>query len=311
MAATDLTTRDTAAGTSGSPRPRRTPKLFGSEYDGSRRPRWTPGRVLLLLAALLLAVLWVVPLAWAFFTSTKPEGETTLLPLRWISRHFTFDAYAKVWDAGNVERWLINSLIVSVAVTALTLALTSMAAYGFARTEFRGRRWLYAAVLAGIMVPPQVLLVPLFEEMVSLHLVDTYWGVILPQLVAPAMVFILVRFFQGLPRELEEAAFVDGAGRWRVFFQIVLPLSRPVLAAVGIFTFIGAWNNFLWPFLVTTDPDHMTLPVGLVTVQSSYGLMYAQIMAAAVLGGLPLLVIFMLFQRQIIRGVARTGLAGQ
>ncbi|NGO15055.1 carbohydrate ABC transporter permease, partial [Streptomyces sp. HC44] len=275
--------------------------------DESRKTRWTPGRWVMLAGALLLAVVWVLPLAWALATSFKPEGEATRTPLHWLGSRFTFEAYRKVWEAGDIGRWMFNTAYISVMTTILTVLLCAMAAYGFSRTEFRGRKVLYAVVMAGIMVPPQVLMAPLFAEMVQLGLVDTYWGVILPQVAVPAMVFILVKFFDGVPRELEEAAFVDGAGRWRVFWTIVIPLSRPVLAAVGIFTFISTWNNFLWPFLVTTDPNGMTLPVGLVNVQTSYGLRYEQMMASVVIAGLPLLIVFALFQRQIVRGVAHTG----
>lgn len=279
--------------------------------EAGRKARWTPGRIAMLVAAAVLAVAWLLPLAWAVATSLKPEGETTKTPLEWIGSKITFDAYRQVWAAGDLGRWLFNTAYISVMTTLLTVTLCAMAAYGFARTDFRGRKVLYGIVLAGIMVPPQVLIAPLFAEMLQLGLVDTYWGVILPQVAVPAMVFILVKFFEGVPRELEEAAFVDGAGRWRVFWTIVMPLSRPVLAAVAIFTFISTWNNFLWPFLVTTDPNGMTLPVGLVNVQTSYGLRYAQMMASVVIAGLPLLIVFVLFQRQIVRGVAHTGLAGQ
>ncbi|MDF0373958.1 MULTISPECIES: carbohydrate ABC transporter permease [Streptomyces] len=278
---------------------------------GGRRPRWTPGRIALLVVALLLTAAWLLPLAWAVATSLKPEGDTTRTPFSWTGSRVTFDAYGKVWESGDLMVWLMNSAYISVMTTLLTVVTCAMAAYGFTRTDFRGRRLLYGLVLAGIMVPPQVLIAPLFREMVQLGLVDTYWGVILPQVAVPAMVFILVKFFEGVPRELEEAAFVDGAGRWRVFWTIVIPLSRPVLAAVAIFTFISTWNNFLWPFLVTTDPGGMTLPVGLVSVQSTFGVRYAQIMASLVIAGLPLLIVFAFFQRQIVRGIAHTGLAGQ
>jgi multiple sugar transport system permease protein len=281
------------------------------EDAGGRRPRWTPGRIALLIAAALLAVAWLLPLAWALATSLKPESETMDTGLHWIGSTLTLDAYRSVWESGDLPRWMLNTAYIATVTTVLTVLLTAMAAYGFTRCEFRGRKVLYGLVLAGIMVPPQVLIAPLFAQMVSMRLVDTYWGVILPQVAAPAMVFILVKFFDGLPRELEEAAYVDGAGRWRVFWQIVMPLSRPVLAAVGIFTFIQTWNNFLWPFLVTTDPNAMTLPVGLVNVQSSFGVRYAQVMASVIIGGLPLLIVFALFQRQIVRGVAHTGIAGQ
>jgi multiple sugar transport system permease protein len=247
-------------------------------------------------------------LLWAVDTSFKPESETTAVPLDWIPTQFTLDAYRQVIAAGQIGQWMLNSAITAAVVTVLVVLLSSMAAYGFARTRFRGRKVLFALVIAGIVVPPQVLVVPLFAEMVSLGLVDTYWGIILPQIAAPIMVYILKKFFDALPRELEEAALIDGASRLRIYWQVVMPLSRQVLAAVAIFTFVITWNNFLWPFVVATDPDTMTLPVGLATVQTTYGVRYAQIMATVVLGALPLLVVFVLFQRQIVRGIAHTGL---
>jgi multiple sugar transport system permease protein len=278
----------------------------------TRRPRRmpSPGRVLATGVAMFLAAIWLLPLLWALDTSLKPEAETTAIPLRWIPSEFTPDAYGKVLAAGDLLVWFVNSTIVSVSVTLLTLLLCSLAAFGFSRTRFRGRDFAFAVVLAGIMIPPQVLIIPLFSEMQALNLVDTLPGIILPQLVAPAMVFILKKFYDAMPVELEEAARVDGASRLRIWWNIAVPLSRNALLAVAIFTFIHAWNNFLWPFVVTTDPDTMTIPVGLATVQSSYGVIYAQLMALALLGGLPLLVVFVLFQRQVVRGVAQTGLKG-
>jgi len=160
------------------------------------------------------------------------------------------------------------------------------------------------------MVPPQILIVPLFTEMDALGFVDTYQGIILPQIASPLGVFIFKQFFDGIPHELEEAAIVDGASRLRVYWQIWMPLARPAIAAVGIFTFVLSWNNFIWPFVVVTDTDMMTIPVGLATVQSSYGLRYADIMASAVLGGIPLLIVFLFFQRQIVQGIASSGLKG-
>jgi len=272
--------------------------------------RTTFGGATLSLIGLLLALLWLVPLAWAVDTALKPEAETTVMPVSWIPSEFTLEAFRIILGQGDIIRWLFNSLLVASLVTILTLALTSLAAYGFSRTTFPGRRWLFAAVLAGIMVPPQVLIVPLFDEMRALGLVDTYWGMILPQLVAPAMVFILKKFFDGIPRDYEEAAELDGASRLRIFWSVVLPMSRPILAAVGIFTFISAWNNFLWPFIVITDPEMMTIPVGLYSVQGSFGVRYAQTMAAALIAGLPLVILYAILQRHVIRGVGQAGLKG-
>ncbi|WP_112237696.1 carbohydrate ABC transporter permease [Kribbella monticola] len=278
--------------------------------SGPVQPRFTFAKVALIAGAALLALLWLVPLLWALDTSLKPEPETTRTPITWFPIDPTSAAYRSVLEQGSILRWFLNSTIVAVLVTALTLLVSVLAAYGFSRTTFPGRKVLFGLLVAGILVPPQVLIVPLFAEMTTLRLVDTYWGVVLPQVVAPVMVFVLKKFFDGVPRDYEDAARVDGANRLRIVWSVMVPMSRPILGAVAIFTFIGAWNNFLWPFIVTTDPSMMTIPVGLANVQGSYGLRYAQIMASAVLGGLPLLIIYGLFQRHVIRGVGDAGVKG-
>jgi multiple sugar transport system permease protein len=273
-----------------------------------RGPRPTVGGVILTVLALLMAVLWLVPLLWALSTSVKPEEETRAIPPEWFAGRITGEAYTAAFGNSGLLRWFLNCTLVSVSVTVGVLVLCSLAAYGFSRTDFRGRRWLFAPVVAAIVVPSQVLIIPLFDELDTLGLVDTYFAMILPQLVAPAMVFILKKFFDGIPREYEEAAQIDGASRLRIFLTIIVPMSMPVLTAVAIFTFITTWNNFLLPFVTTTDPDLMTLPLGLLAGQTTFQLQYAQVMALALLGGLPLLIIYVLFQRQVIRGVGSAGL---
>lgn len=273
-----------------------------------RRP--APGVIALYTVAVLAALAWLVPLVWAFATSIKPEGETTAMPPTWLTANPTFEAYLNVLGRGDIIRWTVNSLATTALVTVLTLIVCVSAAYGFSRFDFRGRPWLFALIIGGILIPPQTLIVPQFVLMTQLGLVDTYWGIALPQVVAPVFVFILKRFFDAIPHEYEDAAKMDGAGPLRILWSVLLPLSRPVLAAVGIFTFIGAWNNFLWPFLVTTAPEMMTLPVGLGTVMGGYGIQYAQVMASAVLGAIPLLIVFLLFQRHIVTGVAGAGIKG-
>jgi multiple sugar transport system permease protein len=271
------------------------------------------GRVLAFLVLVFLAITWLLPFAWSLITSLKSEADAASTPVSWIpSGGFTFDAYAKVLTEGNIPVWAFNSLFSAAAITLITLVTSSLAAYAFSRIDFGGRRWVYFAVIAAIIIPPQVLIIPLFYEMLAFNMVDTYWGLILPQTVAvPAMVFILKNFFDQIPIELEDAARVDGASRLRVFWSIVLPLSRPILAAVAIFVFVTAWNNFLWPFLVINDSSLMTLPVGLQTVKSAYGVQYAQNMASAILAALPLIIVFLFFQRQIVKGFATTGFGGQ
>ncbi|MFD3821297.1 carbohydrate ABC transporter permease [Streptomyces sp. NPDC058625] len=277
------------------------------------RPRkpWTPGQIVLTLLGAAVSAVFLAPLAWALSTSLKSETEAVEVPPHWLPEERTGQAWSAVFKSGDITDWLVNSLVVSVCVTAVVLSVSALAGYGFARTEFRGKNALLGLVMAGLMVSPAVLGVPLFTTVQQMGMVDTYWGMILPQCAPAAMVYILYTFFRGVPRELEEAAFIDGAGRWRVFFTIILPLSRPSLAAVGIFTFISSWNNFLWPYMVTNNPDLMTMPNGIATVMNSYGIQWAQLMAGGLLAGLPLIVVFVFFQRQIVAGIAHTGLAGQ
>lgn len=279
-----------------------------------RTPRrhLTAGRIGALVALVVLAAGWLLPFAWALVTSLKSEASAGATPVRWIPTDgFRLDAFSKVLSEGNIPRWTFNSILTAAAITLITVIISALAGYAFSRLDFTGRRWLFALIIASIVVPPQALIVPLFYQMLALNMVDTYWGIILPQVIAPAMVFILKKFFDQIPVELEDAARMDGASRMRVFRSIVIPLSQPILAAVSIFVFIGAWNNFLWPFIVTNDSSLMTLPVGLQTVKSAYGVQYAQNMASALLAAAPLIIVFLFFQRQIIKGIATTGFGGK
>jgi len=263
------------------------------------------------LALSLLALLWLLPVAWALDTSLKTEFQTILIPPAWVPTPVTLTAYGEVLQSSGLPRWYLNSAIVACATTALVLAFCSLGGYAFARLRFPGRTALFWVALAGLMVPAPILVVPLFLTMSDWHLINTYGGIVLPQLVSPIGLFIMKQFFDELPVELDEAALIDGANRFTMFWRIALPLSRPALAAVGIFTFLGSWNNFLWPLIVETSASMSTLPIGLgVQIQSSFGVQYAHNMAAAILGSIPILIVFIVFQRQIIEGVSRTGLKG-
>lgn len=293
-------------------------RAYAERREENRRTRSLVlgrSRVATVLSVVLLVVLalsWLLPMLWAVDTSFKTEAQAQSVPLQWFpDGGFTLENYRTVFERGEVPRWMANTLLVAGSVTILTVAACALAGYGFARTRFRGKNLLFAATIALIAVPGQILIVPLFRQMEALGFVDTYQGVILPQLVAPVMVYIFSKFFAEVPQEIEDAARVDGAGHWRTFWSIVLPISRPIVSAVAIFVFIGAWNNFLWPFIVTNNPDLMTLPVGLSTVKNAYGTIYAQTMASAVIAALPLILLFMLFQRQIVKAVATTGLGGR
>ena len=270
----------------------------------------TRGSVIALIVAVLLALIWLVPFAWALATSLKPDAETTATPVKWFGSTVTFDSYGEVLGSGSMWRWYFNSVLVSSVVTILTLLFASMAAFAFSRVKFKGNAAMYFLIAAGLIVPFQALIVPLFEELNAFGLVDTYWGMILPQVAAPIAVLVFKRFFDGIPGELEESARLDGASTFRIYWQIWMPLAKPAIAAVGIFTFVTSWNNFLWPFIITSARGLQTIPVGLATVQTFYGAQYAQVMALSLLGALPLFIAFVLFQRQIVEGISSTGLKG-
>jgi multiple sugar transport system permease protein len=277
---------------------------------GPRRGRFSLGHAALWTVLIVVAIVWLVPFAWAFATSLKPDSETTVAPVSWRATKATFESYKTVFADGNIARWWFNSLLTSTLITAGTILTASMAAFAFSRIRFAASNLFQWLVLAGLIVPFQALIVPLFQLSDSLGMANTYWGIILPQIAAPIAVLVYKRAFDALPRDLEESALIDGASPWRIYWQLWMPLSRATTAAVGIFTFVFAWNNFIWPFVVTSSRDLMTVPVGLATVNAGYGALYSQQMALAILGALPVLVAFLLFQRQIVQGIANTGIKG-
>jgi multiple sugar transport system permease protein len=254
------------------------------------------------------ALVWLIPVAWAVDTALKPNAETT--NTTWLIENPTFDAFTRTLRETDILSWYGASFIISSLTAIGTVIAASMAAFAISRLRFRYKNVVFWVILAGIMIPGQVLIVPWFREFDALRLLNTYWAVILPQIPAAIGVFIFKQFFDGLPRDLEEAARMDGAGFFRVYRRIVMPLARPAVAAVAIFTFVSTWNDLLWPLLVLSNPDLMTVPVGLATVQGAFGIRYADTMASAILGAIPLVAVFLLFQRQIVQGIAGSGLKG-
>jgi multiple sugar transport system permease protein len=257
----------------------------------------------------VFALIWLVPLAWALDTALKPNAETAA-SATWIIHDPTLASFRSVLSQGNMLNWYAASLITSTLTAALTVFTASLAAFAVSRLRFRFRTAVFWVLLAGIMIPPQVLFVPQYRLFDGLHLLNTYWAVILPQIPTAIAVFVFKQFFDGIPRDLDESARIDGAGWWRTYWTIAMPLSRPAVSAVAIFTFVWTWNNLLWPLLTLTNPQLMTIPVGLATVQGAYGIRYADTMASAILGALPLVLLFLVFQRRIVEGIAGTGLKG-
>lgn len=261
-----------------------------------------PG-VLTTVFTVLLAVVWIFPLYWAAVTSFKPEDETIANPPTLYPHSFDFSAYTYIFQNSPIVRWYVNSVLTSLTITVLVLLLSMLCAYALSQIDFRGKKWLYWLVLAGFMIPFQASLIPLFILINKMGLVNNYLGLILPQLAAPVAVVIYKQFFDQIPPELGDAARIDGASEFRVLFSIFLPLNWSITFSLAIVTFIAAWNNFLWPFIVMNDTVKLTIPVGITQVQSAYGVAYAKTMASAVSAAVPTIVAYLLFQRRVTEGV--------
>lgn len=272
------------------------------------------GRTFTIVSSIVLvvfAIVWLIPSVFALKTALTDNGVAALGAVPILqSWNPTLHSFASYFQAGDIWNWYLASAITSVVTAVLTVLFGSMAAFALSRLKFRGQNLVLLLILLGIMIPTQVLIVPIFQELGAINLLNTYWSVIFPQVPAVIAVFIFKQFFDGIPRELEEAARIDGAGLWKVYWSVVMPLSRPVIAAVTILTFVGVWNNLLLPLFVLSNPNLMTIPVGLATVQGSFGLRYADIQAGALLAALPLIILYLAFQRQIVEGVTGSGLKG-
>jgi len=263
-----------------------------------------PQGLLIQAGLMLLAALWLIPVVWTLSISLRPEHSiqanlSYLLPLPFTLEHYDF-----VFSSSRMLRWFANSLFVAVTRMLLQLGICSLAAYAFARIDFPGRRILFPFVLIGLMVPGQATFIPVYLLFSNLRLLNTHAALILPGVASSFAVFLLVQFFRNIPIELEEAALLDGAGRPGVYLRIFLPLSTPVLTTLAIFTFLGTWNEFLWPLVAATDPDIMTITIGLRNLTATVDrIEFGQTMAAAWAAGLPIVIFFLIFQRRIISGI--------
>lgn len=259
------------------------------------------------LAVLAGAAIMLFPFVWTVVTSITPEGSLAAGPTL-IVRNPTLEAYRTLLDTLPMWRILGNSLWIALTSTVLQLVTGSMAAYCFARMQFRGKGPVFSLYLATLMVPMQVLVVPLFIEMRSIDLQDTYLGLLAPSMASAFGVFLLKQAVETVPRELDEAATIDGAGHLRIFTIIVIPLIRPALATVAVFAFMASWNSFLWPLVVIRSPELMTLPLGLATLQGQFTTEWNIVMAGSVFSIVPIAVIYLLAQRHVIASIAHTGI---
>lgn len=264
-------------------------------------------RQLLMVGVLgFAALVWLTPLLWMVSLSVSSNEALTTNTTSLVPLDPTLSNYGDVLDIGLTPRWLLNSLIVTGVTTIATLALSASAGYAFARLQFRGKWWLFPFVLAGLMVPKEAMFIPQFLMFSEVDLHNTYSALALPRIAAPLGVFIMTQFFRALPRDIEEAASVDGASRWVIFSRVLLPLSVPALTALGIFTFILTWNDYLWPLVSATQPDMFTITTGLASLQGNFAQAteLGSLMARGVVAAAPLLILFVIFQKHLIRGIS-------
>jgi multiple sugar transport system permease protein len=262
---------------------------------------------LILAGVVLLTVIWVAPILWVVGLSFKPNDVLMKSTGGLLSPPFTLKNYTDILAASSVFKWMLNSAIVACGQTVLTLAIASLAGYGFARTNFPGRRRaLFAMTLAALAVPEQAIIVPLHTMFAAADLHNTYTALIAPRLAFPFGVLLMTQYFRGISPEIEEAALLDSASRLKVFWRIVLPLSVPAQATLGIYTFLHAWNDYFWPLVSATRPEMYTLTIGMASMQTNFaqteGIGF--LMAQAVFAGLPVLLLYLFFQRHIVSAVA-------
>ncbi len=256
----------------------------------------------------LYAVITLIPFLWALSASFKPLAEIVSGEINFIPRHFTLDNYRQIFlEEPLFLRWLWNSVAIAVSITLLNLVFNSLAGYALARLQFRGKRFWFLLILAVLAVPAQVTLIPTFLILKTFGWLNSYQGMIVPGMVNATFIFMMRQFFLNFPKELEEAATLDGLGRFGVFWHIVLPLAKPALAAQAILVFMGSWNNFLLPVVILFDPEMFTLPLGLNTFKGQYISYWNSIMAASMIFTLPVLAIYAFFNRYFIQGVTFTG----
>jgi multiple sugar transport system permease protein len=273
-----------------------------------KKKSFSIGRAFLYTILVIYAIITIIPFLWALSSSFKTLEEIVSGAINFIPKEFTLDNYIQIFIKQDLfPRWLFNSLFIAVSITLLNLLFNSMAGYALARIHFSGRKAFFIIILAVLMIPAQVTLIPNYLILKSLGWLNSYQGMIIPGAINATFIFMMRQFFINFPKELEEAAELDGLSKLGTFFRVVLPLARPALAAQAIFVFMGAWNDFMKPLIILSSPEMFTLPLGLNTFKGQYISYWNYIMAASMIFTMPVLVIYGFFNRYFIKGISFTG----
>lgn len=281
-------------------------KATWTSTSGGRPP--SVASVLRTSSLIALSLVVLIPVIWFILSSFKDIIDLSSRPPKILPTRWALENYSQAFQMYDYMRYFMNSVFVTVVATLLTLIINSMAAFAFAKYNFRGRDGLFVLTLAMIMIPLQVILIPMYLVVSSLGLVNTYWGMIIPAAATPTGVFVIRQYMLTIPDELIESARIDGAGEFRIYARIMLPLARPALAVIAIFSILWRWNDFLWPLLIAQTERLYTLPVALALLNGQLVVPYNVVLAMSVMSIIPVLFMFVFMQRQIIQGIAHTGL---
>lgn len=266
--------------------------------------------VVLDLLSVLATVVILIPVVWMIAMSFKTEGQQITNSWQYFTPPYTYRNYISIFQGSKVLIWVWNSLFVAVIVTAFVVILSTMAAYALAKIRFRYSRFMYIFFLIGLMVPGEATIVPLFVTANNLKLIDSYMGLILPALAGSMNIVIMRSFFRGIPDDLIESATIDGANEWLIFTNIIIPLGRTVMITIAIFTFIGNWNSYLWPYLCAMSEDLFTLPLGIPTFIGQYTQDKVLPMTINTIASVPIIIFFIIFEKQIVKGITLSGIKG-
>ncbi len=265
--------------------------------------RWNLFGGIVTFLTVFIAVLWAFPIYWGIITSLKPEDEVVRANIELWPEHLTFEHYTNALFNSQIGLWYINSVAVAVGVTVITIISSMLCGYVISQLNFPGRKVLWWLILASFMVPTQTLIINHFELMAGMGLLNTWAGMILPQLIHPVIIIVYKQFFDNVPKDFREAAVMDNASELRMLWKVFVPMNWGITTALSIVVFIWTWNAFLWPFLAVTQSENMTVPVGITQVNDNFGVYYARQLAAAILAGLPVAIVYLLFQRRVTQAI--------
>jgi multiple sugar transport system permease protein len=260
--------------------------------------------------SLVVAFMFIIPLVWMAVVSIKVEGMSIVSLLDWFKPPYSLEMYQQIIEDTLLLKWIGNSFFIAGCVTILTVIIAAFAAFAMSKIPFRYKFFMFLFILSGLLIPGEAVIIPLYQVVKELGMLNSYEALIIPVLASPVAVIVLKSFFDGVPNDLLESVQIDGGGTWRIFYNIMLPLTQPAIASMAILTFIGSWNNYLWPFLAISDDTMFTLPIGIPTILRQQSGDYVMPMAVNMIASIPIFALFLVFERQIVKGISMSGIKG-